>query len=107
MREPTEEVPIPRSEAEDEAIAEVREWFRLWHSAWEAAVEVGAIDPIGSAEYARLTARARFERLEATATGMRRFIRERAGTPSLRGITEESRARRERLAKERSERHED
>ena len=89
------------------AVLELREWFRAWHTAWEAAAEVGACDALGSVEYARMTAAARFERVEASQTAMRRFIRERADVPSPRSITEASLARREALAKERSERHED
>jgi hypothetical protein len=97
--------PVPEDTAERVALAEVRDWFRQWHYAWEAMAEQGSCDGLGSHEYCRLTAQARYERVPANQTAMRKWIRERTNVPPPSSMTAESLAKREARAKERSEDH--
>jgi hypothetical protein len=99
--------PVPEDTAERVAMAEVREWFRLWHHCWEAAVEVGATDAIGSREYSRLTAEARFHRVTANAVDMRHFIRDNLVISNTPSITQESLAKRQARQRKEAEHGED
>lgn len=85
------------------AIEEVRDWFRCWWTAWESVEQSGGVEGMGGAEYARLTAQARFERVPPTQVTMRRWIRGAVLCESLVGITEESLAQRQSRAKEKTQ----
>lgn len=85
----------PADPHERDALVEVREWFRQWHIAWEALAECGSCDELGSVEYSRLTAEARFQQVVPSQVTMRAWIQSQANVRPAGSITEASLARRQ------------